>query len=118
MPLMRAYVPMGAAEQRRAERHSAAAQIQAAARRRSEDNWHLVHIGSRREMLATAEADVRGRRAGLRAAIAMALDDAEDRPTDAEIAKKSGWTLEQLDAFREELRTGRASPENDEAPAG
>ncbi len=94
---------MGAAEQRQAERMTSAERVQrATAERAQRYAGHLGEIRRRRDTLTERTMELDGATKGLRAAVGMAIQQA-DPPPDSDILDAADWTADQLAELRATL---------------
>jgi hypothetical protein len=93
---------MGQAEQRQV-RSGVADRVREAPERAATRDGRLGEIRRHRLELGDAERAVRGHQAGLRAAVGLAIL-ARDPPTDQDVAQAAGWTVEQVEQLRADLR--------------
>jgi hypothetical protein len=95
---------MGQAEQRQVA-SGAAARVREQAERARVLDGRLAEIRRHRVELDDARRHARGHESGLRAAVGLAVLDA-DPPTDEQIARAAGWTVGEVAAHRDRLRRG------------
>ncbi|MDO9408313.1 hypothetical protein [Patulibacter sp.] len=93
---------MGGAEQRQVA-SGAAARVREQAERVRRLDGRLAEIRRHRVELDDARRFALGHESGLRAAVGLAVLDA-DPPTDEQIARAAGWSVGDVEAHRARLR--------------